>query len=122
MFPDVNTEAFTADYRYYLNSNYNRFGLRDALLARGIKSENISIRKTEDAWNPADDAEQEEYMGVWNYKISAVEEFTYDIVANEGAAGYRNWIQELHPIGMEGLYRMANLMNSLGMDVQVSSL
>lgn len=122
MFPDVNTEAFTADYRYYLNSNYNRFGLRDALLARGIKSENISIRKTEDAWNPADDAEQEEYMGVWNYKISAVEEFTYDIVANEGAAGYRNWIQELQPIGMEGLYRMANLMNSLGMDVQVSSL
>ena len=96
----------------YLNSNYNKDQLYSEMLKLGFRSNNLKIRQTSDHWNPNDDN-----YGVQKINMSAVEEFSYDIVKNIGLGTYRNKQDSYLPLGVTDLVKVKEHMTTSGMDI-----
>lgn len=117
LFPDIPMDNYYADKDGYLNSGWNRENLYVEMLKLGFKDANVRYRLVTDHWNPEDDD-----FGNKQEKVSAVEEFSYDIVNSIGVDEYKNKVKDYLPLTIEDLEAVRDLMNTSGMDMKIEKL
>ncbi|BEG99326.1 hypothetical protein [Bacteroides sedimenti] len=95
-------QKFTS-LKFFLNSNYGRDKIKDALINKGVPGSNITIRdqSDNDVWNPT------------NGMNSPCEKFADDIVSNVGVSKYVSIVKAFTPLSIKDIENVSKQIGGI---------